>query len=131
MFEINIAKFRVAFARIRTATSYLHINRRLLNPTANVACPFCKRDETELHFLIQCEAYKDIRDRYIRKHFYIEGTMNPNINLKQILANESVEITKDIAMFTHCGLKLRSDKLRQIQLQKKITSSILRRNRIY
>ena len=57
--DISIAKFRMAFARIRTSTSYLHINRTFIYPNADTKCPFCDKIEDELHFLKDCAMYKD------------------------------------------------------------------------
>ena len=118
--SINIAKFRIAYARIRTSTSYLHINRRLIHPDANIKCPFCDEDETEMHFLTVCKIYDGLRIKYLNKHFQ----NLTRVNLSQILANANEEIIKSVAMFVFYGLKWRSDRIRQIQLQKKITQSI-------
>ena len=123
LLNIPVAKFRVAMARMRIAASYLHVNRRLLNPTANIKCPFCPKDETELHFLMECPCYNDIRIKYIFKHLPENGT-----TLSQLLANESKAITHDIAMYIFYSFKLRSEKLREAKLRKNVLRAVVVRN---
>ena len=119
--SITIAKFRTALARLRIAASYLHVNRRLIHPNASIKCAFCpKEDETELHFLLECKIYDTLRDKYVYKHF----KKGAYISLPNLLANTSVGIMHDVAMFTYYAHKTRSERLREMQLRKNILVSI-------
>ena len=62
---ITIGKFRKAFTRIRLGVNELCTNRRYIDRTADTKCPFCKVEETELHFLIKCPRYDRLRTKYI------------------------------------------------------------------
>ena len=120
--NITIQKFRIAMARLRTGASYLHINRSFFNPNAIIKCPFCPKDETEWHFLLECEMYKDLRSRYVSKHF----ASKEGVHLGQLLANTSKAISHDVAMFIYYSLKLRSERLREAKLRKRLMQSINR-----
>ena len=62
-----ISKFRFAFTRMRIAASYLHINRKLIFENAVTKCPFCEKEESEIHFILYCNMYNDLRDKYVKK----------------------------------------------------------------
>ena len=114
--QINVAKFRFAYTRLRIAASYLHINRRLIRRNPVVKCPFCRETENEIHFLLYCQVYKELRTKYINKHF-------PNHNatsLAQLLNNDKKEIILDVAMYAYEAFDLRSKKLREMKVQKRI-----------
>ena len=106
---IHISKFRFAFTRIRTQANYLNNNRRIYNENAEIKCPFCNQEETELHLLAECCKYENLRVKYIRKHF-------PNktqLTLVNLLNCEKPEILKDIAMFAHFAFKHRWDAIQE------------------
>ena len=60
--------------RIRLGVSPLKIHKlRFATSTtqADLACPFCRNDtETEMHFILICPRYKEIRELYIPKKYY-------------------------------------------------------------
>ena len=112
---INVAKFRFAYTRLRIAASYLHVNRKLIHRDANTKCPFCPQEENELHFLLFCKEYNLIRQKYIHKHFD-----NINISISQLLNNNKVCIILDVAIYAHKAFEIRSKKLREMKLKKRI-----------
>ena len=91
--EINVGKFRIALARLRIVASYLHKNRRFINPKANIKCPFCTKDETELHFPLECTIYNDLRNKHLIKHFENLSI----VTLLQLLANTPRAVSLDVA----------------------------------
>ena len=46
------------------------------------------------------------------------------VTLPQLLAASEVKIIQDIAMFAHYGLKLRAERLREMQLRKSVVATI-------
>ena len=112
----------MAIARLRVAASYLHVNRRLINPNACIKCPFYSQAETELHFLTECIFYRELREKYISKHF----TDTTSVTLNQLIANESMLVTSDVAMYINYGLKVRAERLRIMKLRRNIVQIINR-----
>ena len=102
--DIRVPKFRKALTRFRFGVNELRANRRFMNPQANRKCPFCLEDEDEIHVLLNCPTYRNLRNKYIGK-FWI--TLN-NITLKDLLANDNPEIVRGIAFFIFYALELRS-----------------------
>ena len=48
------------------------------------------------------------------------------LSLTQALASQDTNVIQDVAMYAHYGLKIRADKLREMQLRKKVNQSIMR-----
>ena len=115
---INIAKFRIAFTRLRIAASYLHINRKLITKNPNVKCPFCDLIEDELHFILHCNMYKELRKKYIIKHF----DNLDEVTVGHLLNNSNNGITIDVAVYAQKAFEIRSQKLREMKMLKKTQS---------
>ena len=98
--DIRIPKFRRALTRFRFGVTEIRANKRFTNPQAIRRCPFCIFDEDEEHFLLLCPAYKQLRDKYIARHWI---TLN-NITLKDLLANENVNITRGVAAYIYYAM---------------------------
>ena len=101
--EIRIPKFRKALTRFRFGINELRENRKFTNPQANRNCPFCVDNETDIHFLIKCPAYEEIRNKYLNK-FWI--TLN-NISVKDLVANENPDIVRNTAVYIFYALQHR------------------------
>ena len=112
---VTIPKFRFALTRLRTPTSYLHINRRLIYKNPITKCPFCLGEESELHFLTECPTYEDLRIKYVAKHFQNLKM----VTLNQLVNNDNTKILQDIAMYAYYAFSRRSTKLREIKLRKR------------
>ena len=72
--------------------------------------------ESEIHFLTSCQVYNDLRERYIKKHFFNVQTLSVN----QLLNNDNPAIIRDVATFAYYAFTRRSDRLREIKLWKRI-----------
>ena len=94
---LTLPKFRFALARLRLSANYLNINRKYIDPRANTKCPFCRNEESEMHFLLFCHRYKDLRKKYIEKHFR-QDTFR-NLTLSTIVNNENQAIMTDVSMY--------------------------------
>ena len=105
-----ITKFRRAFARFRLGIVDLRNNCRFLKPFSSRFCLFCrpaKIIEDELHFLLHCPNYENIRSKYLERCWI---TLN-NLSLKDIIANDSETVTKYSAMYIHYALRHREETL--------------------
>ena len=104
---IQIAKFRKTLTRLRLGIVDLRVNNRFLNPVAITECPFCINQETELHFILNCTAYNNLRDKYITRHWITLA----NVSLSDLLHNPNEDIIKGVAMFSFYALKLREEQI--------------------
>jgi hypothetical protein len=105
LLDITIAKFRSAFVRFRLGVNDLNINKRF--GSESNSCPLCaSRTEDELHFLLKCPAYQELRDKCIFKYC---SNMHETIPLSFFVQNENMLITRSIAMFIHYALKKREE----------------------
>ena len=107
--QITISKFRIALTRFRLGINDLKVNARYSGTLQNTSCPFCGLLEDEVHFLFYCDTYKNIRGKYIGKHFNLNKyTGNP---LKCLLGSDAKHVLRDIAMYVYYAMKYREDLL--------------------
>jgi hypothetical protein len=103
---ITIVKFRNSFVKFRLGIADININKRYQN--ASKDCPFCKNVvEDELHFLLYCDKYNELRDKYISKH--CTNAFMPMLPF--LLQNDNKEITRSVAMYIFYALKTREQLL--------------------
>jgi len=103
--DITITKFRNVFVKFRLGIVDLKINKRYQNVT--LTCPFCDTVENELHFLLHCPKYNDLRQKYISR-YYTNVHLSP---LPFLLQSENTFITRSVAMYIYYALKLREESL--------------------
>ena len=106
---ITISKFRRAFARLRLGITNLRYNERFLKPYSSNYCLFCSNNiiENEEHFLLHCPTYGFIRQKYLLRCWI---TLN-NVTTIDLLANDSVSVTRCTSMFIFHANKLRDNLL--------------------
>jgi hypothetical protein len=103
---ITIVKFRNFFVKFRLGIADININKRYQNVPKD--CPFCKNVvEDELHFLLYCDKYNELRDKYIWKH--CTNVFMPMLPF--LLQNDNMEITRSVAMYIFYALKTREQLL--------------------
>ena len=107
--SITITKFRRAFARLRLGITNLRNNDRFLKPYSSTYCLFCVENiiEDEKHFLLHCPTYCQIRQKYLLRCWI---TLK-NVTVSDLLANESVMVTRCTSMFVYHANKIRDDLL--------------------
>jgi hypothetical protein len=105
---ITIKKFRTTFARFRVGMNQLNINKRYLDQPRT--CSFCLNEETEIHFLLYCNAYA-MREKYIDKYCNYYN----NTSLKFLLQNTNAEVTKSVAMYIFYSMREREVQLAAMQ----------------
>jgi hypothetical protein len=98
---ITISKFRTVFTRFRLGVNELNANRRYQN--CSKLCPFCEKVENEIHFLLECPKYVDLRERYINRFFVHLNTTS----LSSLLQNDNIYTTRSVAMYLFYALKER------------------------
>ena len=105
--SIKIFKFRKALTRLRLGITELNGNKRFRNPLADFNCPFCNEEENEIHFLIKCPMYKNIRSKYIEPKWITLNT----VTLKDLVQNEDDKITAGVAAYCYYASKLREESI--------------------
>ena len=109
---INIKKFRDSFIRFRLGCNSLKINARSnKDGNADMKCPVCNVIENESHFLIHCQLYDDIRQKYLSRHMYDRNLTS----ITYLMTSKHVQITRDVAMFTFYAFQRRKEVLSDIQ----------------
>jgi len=98
-------KFRNVFIKFRLGIIDLKINKRY--QVVSRICPFCENTENELHFLLYCTKYQELREKYILK-YYKNVHVSPLVFLLQ---NESLFVTRSVAMYIYYAMKLREEEL--------------------
>jgi hypothetical protein len=98
---ITISKFRNVFIRFRLGVNELNVNRRYQN--GSKLCPFCEQVENEVHFILVCPKYNDLREKFIYRF-----CTTPNLtSLSFLLQNENMYTTQSVAMYLFYALKER------------------------
>ena len=100
-FKYLMTKFRFGVSAINVHHyRYKNVNQRLLN------CLYCKNViETELHFLLVCPLYDDIRNQYIPAKFY----RNPcTFKMNLLCCNTSSKIVENLCKFIYHAFRIRS-----------------------
>ena len=96
--EIRVPKFRRALTRFRFGVNELRANRRFTNIQASRQCPFCVEEENDLHFLIHCPAYTDLRQKYIMRYWV---TLN-GVTVKDLVNNVNPDVVKRSSFHILC-----------------------------
>ena len=100
-------KLRCLYTRFKLGMSPLRARSLLFDNNAvhSPSCPFCKTvHETELHFLLACPYYINLRETYIPKKYYSPPS---KYKLNILLANKDHRLPVRIALYIHKALKLR------------------------
>ena len=104
---VDIGKYRQSLARLRVGACDLNINKRFTIESPTLTCPFCNAPETEIHFLLSCPHYDQIRTKYLTDFF----KWPRNTTLADILCNEDNETTRSVAMYIFHALRKRLEDL--------------------
>jgi hypothetical protein len=104
--DITITKFRNVFVRLRLGILDINGNKRY-SAVPNV-CPFCPSVENEIHFLLHCPVYQDLRVKYILK-YYTDNVHVPPLTF--LLQNENTFVIRAVAMFIYYAMKKRFEEI--------------------
>ena len=109
---IDKPMFRIALSRFRCSNHDLMIEkgRALGIPREERLCPLCiiPTIESEYHFMLICEFYKEMRSRFLPEYF-IE---KPSIQKLYLLFNtSSAFVLNNLARYIYFAMKLRTERL--------------------
>lgn len=99
--DIDNAKFRRQLARFRLSAHSLMIEtgRYYGIPRDYRHCPYCEGCvEDEVHFLLVCPLYSDIREKYIDNSYYSEITVE---NFYKLMSSSNTQTLRKLAMFLY------------------------------
>ena len=104
---IDVKKFRDVFIRFRFGINNLRSNMRYTNiPDRN--CPFCNERENEIHMLLLCPAYEEIRKKYLKGFKVKQGIQN---GCRILMEGKKEKLTRSVAMYLYYAFKTREDML--------------------
>ena len=112
----NLTRIRVSAHRLNIETQRFN-GRNVYIPEDQRTCKCCEMDdkEDELHFVIKCPAYNDLRETMFSKaaqnnhHFCNYSEVQKFLWL---LSNEDLQVAKITARFVSDALELRQQKLK-------------------
>ena len=107
---LDIRRFRYVYTNFRTSCHNLEIENGRYNNVQrqNRKCKLCTTNvvEDEFHFLLCCEFYSDIRNKYIPYKFY----QNVNLHKFRLLMSTQHEDTiKSVACYLFYAFKKRQE----------------------
>ena len=78
--KVNVFKYLQAYSKLRMSSHRLEVEagrwvRQNRVPIHERKCSFCNILEDEYHFVIQCAAYSELREKYISKYFWKRPNM--------------------------------------------------------
>lgn len=100
--------FRDVYVQFRTGFSELftHKYRYIPDGHNNMLCPSCyESDESEVHFLLECPVYKDLRDKYIGDVSYAVN----EVVVQTLFNTNDINSMRKVATFLYYALKRRSE----------------------
>ena len=106
---IDITKFRTTLAKFRCSSHDLMIERgRYFNiPREERTCVYCNTViEDELHFVMSCPLYENMRVTYIPEYFRLNRTRD---DFMRLMSAENADIIRNLGMFLYYAFKLRSE----------------------
>ena len=104
---LDIRKFRGQFVRFRCGVTELRATNIHRN-NLDVLCPFCKVTEDEAHFLLICQTYSVLRERYLAQ--FTRDRSNIDV-CAYLLQGKGQRKTRSVAMFIYYALKIRNEKI--------------------
>ena len=105
--DLKHIKARNCLLRIRLGVSQLrpHRLRFARNTEADLACPFCNNEiESEIHFILSCPMYNDLRDKYIPRKYVRCPSL---FKLSMLFASENKYLQLRLATFLHKAFDVR------------------------
>ena len=99
--DLKHIKARNCLLRIRLGVSQLrsHRLRFARNTEVDLACPFCNNEiESEIHFILSCPMYNDLRDKYIPRKYVRCPSL---FKLSMLFASENKYLQLRLATFLH------------------------------
>ena len=109
LYSIKNVHWRKASSRLRIGMSSLRSNFLRYFLSHNMDCPFCPGiQENELHFVLKCHKYADLRSNLIPQKFWRNPSM---FKLSLLLASTNTHYNNRLSIFVYKAFQLRSQSL--------------------
>ena len=109
LIHVKHIQARSALARFRSGVSSLRSRAIRFASTCqddSLCCPFCKHcAENEVHFMLVCPVYTDLRNYYIPYKYFRQPALN---RLALLLANENPRLIINVSLYVYHAMNLRS-----------------------
>ena len=108
---ITVEKFRMSLSRLRCSSHRLHIesgrwHKAVAIPRPHRTCFACEDIDNELHFVLVCPVYDELRKAYIPEYFYVNPS---NFKFVELLNCDNTDIVVKFGMYVNKALLLRND----------------------
>ena len=110
--NIRDKKLRSYVARLRCSNHSLGIEiHRYTKIESDKYCKFCMENdnyivEDEKHFIIECNAYNNLREQYIPRKYWNHHT---DINYVKLMSSDSYIVLNNLAVYIREAVKLRNE----------------------
>ena len=107
--ELKHIKARNLFIRLRLGVSQLKPHKLRFAPRsacADLSCPFCKNVvESEIHFILICPQYLELREQYIPKKYY---NCPSQFKLTHLFASTNKSLLLNLALYIFKAFQIRN-----------------------
>ena len=104
---VNKQTLRESLTRFRFGISDIKVHKLRYCPgETNLLCPMCtEEDEDEIHFLLHCPVYNDLRSTYI-----LSDDVPPNVEtFVKIMSNTSDQQVWALSLYVHYAMRRRNN----------------------
>ncbi len=108
--DINITKYRTAYARLKLSSHRLEVESGRWNRTSieDRKCRVCNCLEDEYHFILECTMYSDIRNIYIKQYYWRRPNM---VKFMELLQIENTNIVRNLGIYICKAFQIRNQQL--------------------
>ena len=111
--KVNVFKYLQAYSKLRMSSHRLEVEagrwvRQNRVPIHERKCSFCNILEDEYHFVIQCAAYSELREKYISKYYWKRPNM---FKFVELINSSNINYIRKLCIFIYYAFKLRTELL--------------------
>lgn len=111
--HINVSKFCIALSRLRVSSHRLEIEAgRWVRPNSvpvnDRKCSKCSVLEDEFHFIIECQMFKELRERYIPKYYWHRPSM---FKFVELITTTKASLLRKLGSYVYQAFKIRTELL--------------------
>ena len=111
--KVNVFKYLQAYSKLRMSSHRLEVEagrwvRQNRVPILERKCSFCNILEDEYHFVIQCAAYSELREKYISKYFWKRPNM---FKFVELINSSNINYIRKLCIFIYHAFNLRTELL--------------------
>ena len=111
--NINVCKYMQAVSKLRMSSHRLAIESGRLTRPARIPvderkCTHCELVEDEYHFVLECNIYSELRNRYIPKYFWRRPSM---LKFTELMNTSNIKILRNLSIYIFHAFKYRTEQL--------------------